>query len=132
MKSILLLFAFLFSSTSVIAQQLPEWDRVYTFDESIIEMNTSNVIVGGDIGRVTFRWTFDQAETLKGDAQLKYKSRLETIEFKCTDQRYRYYEVTFLDATGKIIRSELMSPPYEWYEIKSGASWRQFRGRHVI
>src|SRR6266480_7325796 len=104
MKLILLLFAFLFSSTSLVAQQLPEWYRVYTFDESIIEMNTSNVIVGGDIGRVTFRWTFDQLETLKGNPELKYKSRLETIEFRCVDQRYRYFEVSLLDSTGKTIR----------------------------
>jgi hypothetical protein len=119
MKLILLLFAFLFCSTSLFAQQLPEWYRVYTFDESIIEMNTSNVIVGEDIGRVTFRWTFDQPEVLNGNPKLTYKTRLETIEFKCTDQRYRYYEVRFLDSTGKIIRTELMSPPYEWHEIKS-------------
>ncbi len=119
MKLILLLFAFLFFPTSLLAQQLPEWYRVYTFDESIIEMNTSNVIIGGDIGRVTFRWTFDQPEVLNGNPQLTYKTRLETIEFKCTDQRYRYYEVRLLDSSGKTIHSELMSPPYEWHEIKS-------------
>jgi len=119
MKLILLLFAFLFFPTSLFAQQLPEWYRVYTFDESIIEMNTSNVIIGGDIGRVTFRWTFDQPEVLNGNPQLTYKTRLETIEFKCTDQRYRYYEVRLLDSSGKTIHSELMSPPYEWHEIKS-------------
>ncbi len=119
MKLILLLFAFLFSSASLSAQQLPEWYRVYTFDESIIEMNTSNVIVGGDIGRVTFRWTFDQPEVLNGNPKLTYKTRLETIEFKCTDQRYRYYEVRLLDSTGKTIRPELMRPPYGWHEVSS-------------
>ena len=107
----------LLSSTSVVAQRLPEWYRVYTFDESIIEMNTSNVIVGGDIGRVTFRWTFDQPETFKGEPQLKYKSRLEAIEFKCADGRYRYYELSLVDSTGKTIHSELMKSPYEWHEI---------------
>jgi len=120
MKLILLLFAFLFSSTTLFAQQLPEWRRVYTFDESIIEMNTSNVIVGGDIGRVTFRWVFDQPEALNGNPKLAYKTRLETIEFKCTDQRYRYYEVRLLDSTGKTIRTELVSPRYEWHEVSSG------------
>src|SRR5205809_1026218 len=119
MKLIQLLFAFLFSSTSLLAQQLPEWYRVYTFDESIIEMNTSKVIIGGDIGRVTFRWTFDQPETLQGNPQLKYKSRLETVEFRCTDGRYRYYEVSLLDAKGKTIHSELMRPPYQWHEVSS-------------
>src|SRR5260370_9838655 len=106
MKLILLLFAFLFSSASLSAQQLPEWYRVYTFDESIIEMNTSNVIVGGDIGRVTFRWTFDQPEVLNGNPKLTYKTRLETIEFKCTDHRYRYYDIRLLNSTGKTISPE--------------------------
>jgi hypothetical protein len=119
MKVLLLTFVLILPSTYVIAQKTPEWYRVYTFDESIIEMNTSSVIVGGDIGRVTFRWTFDQPETVKGNPQLKYKSRLETIEFKCADGRYRYYEVSLLDSTGKTIHSQLMSPPYEWHEIKS-------------
>src|SRR5713226_7592024 len=91
MKLILLLFTFLFSSTSLVAQQLPEWYRVYTFDESIIEMNTSSVIIGGDIGRVTFRWTFDRPEVLNGNPKLTYKTRLESIEFRCTDGHYRYY-----------------------------------------
>jgi hypothetical protein len=119
MKLVLLLFAFLFSSTFVLAQQPPEWYRVYTFDESIIEMNTSKVLLGGNIGRVTFRWTFDQPESLPGNLQLKYKSRLEVMEFNCSDKRYRLYEVGFLDAGGKTIRSEEMSPPYAWREIRS-------------
>jgi len=119
MRSFLLILLLLLSS-SVAAQELPKWYRVYTFDESIIEMNTANVILGGDIGRVTFRWTFDQPEPLTGNPQLKYKRRLETIEFKCSDQRYRYYEVRLLDLTGKPIRSELMRSPYTWFEIKPG------------
>jgi hypothetical protein len=121
MKVTLLLFTFLFCSTTLSAQQLPEWYRVYTFDESIIEMNTSNVIVGGDIGRVTFRWTFDQPEALRGHPELKCKTRLETIEFKCTDRRYRYYEVTMLDSNGKTIHSESMTSPYEWHKIEWGS-----------
>lgn len=119
MKVTLLLFTFLFCSTSLLAQQLPEWYRVYTFDESIIEMNASSVVVGGDIGRVTFRWVFDQPEALSGNPQLKYKSRLETIEFRCADGRYRYYEVSLVDSNGKTIRSELIRPPYAWHEVSS-------------
>src|SRR6266851_5314626 len=112
MKTLLLTLVLIVPSTYVIAQKTPEWNRVYTFDESIIEMNTSNVIVGGDIGRVTFRWTFDQPEVLNGNPKLTYKTRLETIEFRCTDGRYRYYEVSLLDSEGKTIHSQLMRPPY--------------------
>ncbi len=119
MKVTLLLFTFLFCSHSLFAQELPRWYRVYTFDESIIEMNTSKVLLGGNIGRVEFRWTFDQPEVLNGNPKFTYKTRLETIEFKCADGRYRYYEVSLLDSAGKTIGSQLMSPPYAWHEIKS-------------
>lgn len=117
MKAFLLTFVLLLSSSSIIAQKLPEWYRVYTFDESMIEMNTTNVMLGGDIGRVTFRWIFDQPQQLSGHPDLRYKSRLETIEFKCADKRYRYYEVRLLDSKGKPIHSELMRSPYAWQVI---------------
>src|ERR1700687_410401 len=120
MKAFLLIFLLLLSSP-VAAQKSPEWYRVYTFDESVIEMNTANLILGGDIGRVIFRWTFDQPEPIRGDPQLRYKRRLETIEFKCSDQRCRYYEVQLLNLTRKTIRSELMRSPYTWEEIKPGS-----------
>src|SRR5262245_5383839 len=119
MKILLLTSLLLLLSNSVVAQKVPEWYRVYTFDGSIIEMNTTNLILGGDIGRVRFRWTFDEPQVVQGNHQLKYKSRLETIEFKCADGRYRYYEISLLDSAGKTTHSELMSPPYEWREIKS-------------
>ncbi|MEK6337486.1 MAG: hypothetical protein AABM67_21390 [Acidobacteriota bacterium] len=119
MKAFLLVL--LLSSSSVAAQELVTWYRVYTFDESVIDMNTANVILGGDIGRVTFRWTFDQPEFFLGDSHLKHKRRLETIEFKCSDQRYRYYEVSLLDLAGKTIRSELMRSPYVWNRIQPGS-----------
>jgi Surface-adhesin protein E len=104
----------------VSAQKLPEWSRVYTFDESIIEMNTSHVVLGGDTGRITFRWIFDQPEPLPGKTNAKYKTRLETMEFRCADHLYRYYEISLLDDTGKTISSELMRPPYAWRPIKPG------------
>src|SRR5215471_6451720 len=111
----------LISCSFVSAQKLHEWSRVYTFDESIIEMNTSRVVLGGDIGRITFRWIFNQPEPLPGNANAKYKTRLETVEFKCPDHLYRYYEVSLLDSNGKTISTELMRPPYTWRPIKLSA-----------
>jgi hypothetical protein len=120
MRLTFLLFVILLSSTCVTAQ-LPEWYRVYTFDESIIEMNTSQVTFGGkDIARVRLRWTFDQPEALSGEPHLKYKSRLEVMEFNCTERRYRLYDVSFYDAAGKVVRSEEMNPPDEWRTVGSG------------
>jgi hypothetical protein len=123
MKSTLLPFLLVLFSTPLIAQQLPEWYRVYTFDESIIEMNTSMVTFGGkDIGRIRFRWTFDQLESLSGEPQLKYKSRLEVIEFNCSQRRYRLYDLKFFDAAGKVVRAEEMNPPGEWQSVTSSGS----------
>lgn len=120
MRSLLLAFLFLFSSTSLQAQQLPEWYRVYTFDESIIEMNTSLVtFISKDITRVRFRWIFDQPAALSGETQLKYKSRLEVMEFNCSEQRYRPYHLTFFDAAGNIIR--IQDSPGEWRTVTSGS-----------
>ena len=121
MKPFQLTALLLISCSFASGQSVPEWSRVYTFDESIIEMNTSNVVLGGDIGRVTFRWTFDQPEPLPGKGSPKYKTRLETVEFRCADHLYRYYEVTFLDGNGKTLDSELMRSPYEWRQVKPGS-----------
>ena len=115
MKILLLSVAFLLSSTSSFAQrQSSEWQRVYTFDDSIIEMNTANVIIGGHIARVRFRWTFDQPQVIDGQSQLKYNSRLEVIEFNCTDQRFRPYETALLDLAGTPIRHERTDPQAKW------------------
>ena len=120
MRLTFLPFVMLLTSTCLSAQQLPEWYRVYTFDESIIEMNTSQVTFGGkDIGRVRFRWTFDRPESLSGEPRVKYKSRLEVMEFNCSDKRYRLYDVTLFDSAGKPIRHEQMNPPVEWRTVTS-------------
>lgn len=115
-----LALAIFLSSTPLLAQQPPEWSRVYTFDDSIIEMNNSLVTFGGDhIGRVRFRWSFNEPEALSGEPRLKFKSRLEVIEFDCAGKRYRPYEVTSFDAAGKVIRFEEMNPPGLWIPVTS-------------
>jgi hypothetical protein len=129
MRSVLLAFLFLVSSTSLTAQQLPEWYRVYTFDESIIEMNTSLVtFISKDITRVRFRWTFDQPAALSGEPQLKYKRRLEVMELNCSEHRYRPYHLTFFDAVGNILRVEEMNPPGEWRTLTSGSMMEKLFG----
>ncbi|MFN2393967.1 MAG: hypothetical protein ABR566_18655 [Pyrinomonadaceae bacterium] len=47
------------SSQTVKSQPLPEWFRVYTYDDSIIELNTNYVIFSNyNVERVRFRWSF--------------------------------------------------------------------------
>jgi len=121
MRLIFLPFLLLLSSTSLMAQHFPEWYRVYTFDESLIEMHTSLVtFISKDVARVRFRWTFDQPETLNGEPQLKYKSRLEVMEFNCLSQRYRPYHLTYFDSAGNIVHLE-ENQLGEWSTVTSGS-----------
>jgi hypothetical protein len=121
MRLIFLPFLLLLTSTSVTAQHSPEWYRVYTFDESIIEMNTSLVtFISKDVTRVRFRWTFDRPETLSGEPQMKYKSRLEVMEFNCSLQRYRPYHLTYFDSAGNIVHLE-ENQLGEWSTVTSGS-----------
>ena len=104
---------------SLMAQSLPEWYRVYTFDESSIDVNTSLMtFISDDIVRVRFRWTFDQPELLPGEPKMRYKSRLEVIELNCKLQRYRPYHTTFFDVTGNVVRLE--DSPGRWRSTASG------------
>jgi hypothetical protein len=120
MRLLILLFLILFSSLSLTAQQLPEWYRVYTFDDSVIEMNTALVTtISDDVTRVRFRWTFDQPEALSGELKLARKSELEVMELNCSLQRYRSYHRTFFDAAGNIIR--IQDSPGEWRAVASSS-----------
>lgn len=120
MRLLVLLILVLFSSLSLNGQQLPEWYRVYTFEDGVIEMNTSLVTtISNDVTRVRFRWTFDQMEALSGESKLKYKSELEVMELNCSLQRYRSYHLTFYDSAGNIIR--IQDSPGEWRAVSSSS-----------
>jgi len=116
----LLLLAFVFSPTTVMTQSLPEWYRVYTFDESTVEMNTALVTrTDKDISRLRFRWIFNQPESLDGMPELKYQSQLEVMEFNCSVNQYRSYHLTLLDKAGNIVR--IRDVPGEWHAVNRGS-----------
>ena len=115
----LLLLLFAFFPATLSAQSVPEWSRVYTFDESTIDMNTALVTrLDRDTVRVRFRWMFDQPETLVGPPELKYQSQLEVMELNCKKFEYRSYHVTFFDKAGKILH--IKDSPGEWRDVVSG------------
>ena len=72
---------------SIRAQQEKEkWQRVYTGEESLIEINVSNFSFEPEgILRVRYRTIMSKPETVKETPGAKYKSRLETIDFKSGD-----------------------------------------------
>lgn len=111
---------FVFSPLTLIAQSSPEWQRVYTFDDSTIEMNTSLVTrIDNEITRVRFRWMFHRPEPLPGAPDLKYRSQLEVMEFKCSVNQYRTYHLTFVDQAGNAVR--VQDSPGEWRTIVSNS-----------
>ena len=122
MRVILLVFVLSLNAIIVNAQSLPEWYRVYTFDESTIEMNTSIVTsISKDVSRVRFRWKFNEPQLADGT---KYQSQLEVMEFNCARKTYRPYHLTFFDSVGNIVR--INDSPGEWRSALGGMSEKLF------
>ena len=102
LKTFTLSFVILLSQTPLSLQTLPEWYRVYTFDDSIIELNTTYVMFTGQrTGRVRFRWSFLKPETLSREPQRKYQSRVEEIECDCRNKRFRLHGFQLYDTEKK-------------------------------
>jgi hypothetical protein len=120
MKATILMCLCLLSSSTASAQRLPEWYRLYTFDESIIEMNSADLTFGGKgIAQVRLRWTLDHPEKLSGEWRGTYKRREELIEFDCTERRYRPQEVKYFDSNYKLVLYEQINPEREWFGVTS-------------
>lgn len=119
---ILVLSLLLLFSTSAFAQRGSVWQRVYTFDDSVIEMNTGQIVKTAEgVGHATFRWSFDQSQTYSSDRRIKYKTRIERIEFKCSEDRFRTYDLKLLDDAGKVVRHESKLRLAEWSDTRSSA-----------
>ena len=104
------------------AQQTKDkWQRVYTGEESVIEINTSSLRFQSDyILRVQFRTVMSHPVTLAGTSGAKYKTRLETIDFKLNESRYRLFETSLLDSAGKELQSYATSEMRDWRVLKPG------------
>ena len=104
------------------AQQTKDkWQRVYTGDESVIEINVSSLRFQPDyILRVQFRTVMSHPETVAGSSGAKYKTRLETIDFKLDESRYSVFETSLLDSGGKELQSYATSEMRDWRAFKAG------------
>jgi hypothetical protein len=97
------------------------WQRVYTGEESVIDVNVSSLTFEvSHILRVKFRTILSKPESLKEKPGTKYKSRLETIEFKLTEKRYRFYDIGLLDSAGKTVQSYEANTSEDWKVLKDG------------
>ena len=108
-------------SLSVATHAKDQWQRVYTGDDSVIELDTTTLRFGSaNLLRAHFRTVFSSAESVGGDRGVKYKTRLETIDFRLTDRRYRFVEISLLDPAGKLIQTKTTDATEEWRVLKPG------------
>jgi hypothetical protein len=105
---------------SLVAQEKSKWRRVYTYDDSFIEMEVIKLSFG-NFGRVRFRTVYDKPETLRGITGVKYKSHIEDMELMCAQRRYRVTGTDFLDARGKVIRSYKADESEGWKVVRFGS-----------
>ena len=102
------------------AQSKDKWRRVYTGEESVIDMNVSSSALEPEhILRVDFRTTLSKAESIAGSTGAKYKSRLETIRFKLNEYRYRLGDIAWFDAKGTKLYSSAPTAE-DWRVLKPG------------
>lgn len=115
-RFLFLIFIFITSAT---AQNKEEWKRIFTFENSVLEMNTSEVtFVNNDRGRVKFRTVSKDIVSLTDKPDVKYKTRLEVIEFNCEKKRWKSFETFFLDSNDKIVESLKTDAKTEWKELE--------------
>ena len=146
--ALLLMPAVLFASQ----EQKEKWQRVYTGEDSNIEIDISQVTFveynvsrkvtfGYNNGRVRFRTIFSKAQTLNQKPVVTYKSRLETIEFQCDKQdsqvlkryppatiRYRLYEATLRNEKGNVVKTYERNSSEEWKDAKFGSMMDRLGG----
>jgi hypothetical protein len=114
MRILILIAISLLAGTTVWAQT-PEWIRVYTFDDSLVEMNTTDIArIGEGQARVTFRQTYQQPQTLREKPGVKFNAELDLFEFDCINRKYRPHAVLFLNSAGTIVQHQDADGRREW------------------
>lgn len=104
------------------AQEKDRWERIYSSDDAAVDLNTSSVIFGTDYtGRVQFRISLSKPETAPGNKDAKYKSVIQTIEFRCPDGRYRVVEVKRFNSKGNQVDTVEAKPSVEWNAVSSSS-----------
>jgi hypothetical protein len=110
----------LITAAFAVTQEKTEWRSVFKYEDGTsLELNTSKVTFGlGEIGRVKLRVVWAKPERLAGTPTVEYKTRLETVEFKCTQKRFRHVEMILFDAEGKAVYSWTGKMADEWQQPK--------------
>jgi hypothetical protein len=87
----------------------------------VIEINVSSLTLEPEhILRVRFRTILTKPENLRDTPGAKYKSRLETFDFKLDGKQYRMRETTLLDPKGEAVGSYQANAAEGWKVLKDG------------
>ena len=137
MKTLILVFIGILFQIPVLSQTfpdpsqtLPEWYRVFTFDDkSTVELNTDYVMFSTDkTGRVRFRWTYVNPQDLGSENPLKYQSRISEYEFDCLNNRVRLRNDRLFATDGKLISSEDIDRADEWRGMDYSNTMKKLNG----
>lgn len=121
MKILFLTITVALAAISLAAQAPPQWKRVYTFDDSVIEVQTNSVVVTGKrTGLVTFRQKYENLQRSKGAADGTFRTERETYEFNCQEKRARLISVERLDSSGGVVQRGTAGPAFWRYASGGG------------
>jgi hypothetical protein len=96
------------SVASLAAQKSVErWHRVYTGDDSLIEIDLDSVSFADHVIRAQFRTIYSSPATLSNNSNVKYTTRIEDLGFKIDAKQYHLYETSLLDPSGKAVNTRL-------------------------
>jgi hypothetical protein len=94
------------------------WLRVFTEEDSIIEVDRSSLVLEQDrVIRAEFRTTFVNPVPLTGLVQGRYHSRLDSIQFRLDDKRFRVRESRFLDPSGRVLSASSTVADNAWKSV---------------
>ena len=91
------------------------WQRIITGDDFVVEIDALSLkFEPNGVISAKFRTILSKPESLPDDPKTKYKTRLETIQFKTNSLSYRLFGVHLLDSKGKIVYTSAADPSKEW------------------
>lgn len=123
----ILFTALLFVSAGSHAQTNETWQRVTTGEDFTVDVDsTSLVFKPSQILEARYRTEYSKSETLAGNPPVKYKARVDTIQFNIADYSYRILEVSLLDSKGRTVQSLTADDKKPWKQIRDGSSGRLF------
>ena len=110
-------------------QEDDHWQRLYCFDNSTVDISTTNIWFGSDFtGRVRFRLTLSKPQRVSGKTKSTYQVVIETMELRCTKRQYRIVEVKRYDRKGKLIDTDKAPPTAEWKQVEGGSMMDKYIG----